>query len=164
MCTPAIKYFRIFWCIQSFVFQHVIFLILNKISLLCKLTMFLEIKKEVGVERRPPPPKGSFWRIFLLYKQNYISSVGRVFDMLNNLHVWVFVKCELKELKLGVKESQVLGIWKKFRIKEPLPVLVILKKPHRTAEFHENPEKKSQAGFWVVILLLQFGIWVLGPR
>jgi hypothetical protein len=67
--------------------------------------MFLEIEKEVGVERSPPP-KGSF----LLYKQNYISSVGRVFDMLNNLHVWVFVKWELKELKLGVKESQVLGI------------------------------------------------------
>jgi hypothetical protein len=59
MCTPAIKYFKIFWCIQSFAFQHVIFLILNKISLLCKLTMFLEIEKEVGVERRPPP-KGSF--------------------------------------------------------------------------------------------------------
>jgi hypothetical protein len=70
--------------------------------------MFLEIEKEVGVERSPPP--GSFLRIFLLYKQNYISSVGRVFDMLNNLHVWVFVKWELKELKLGVKESQVLGI------------------------------------------------------
>jgi hypothetical protein len=68
--------------------------------------MFLEIEKEVGVERRPPPPKGSF----LLYKQNYISSVGRVFDMLNNLHIWVFVKWELKELKLGVKESQVLDI------------------------------------------------------
>jgi hypothetical protein len=30
--------------------------------------------------------------------------------MLNNLHVWVFVKWELKELKLGVKESQVPGI------------------------------------------------------
>jgi hypothetical protein len=40
----------------------------------------------------------------------YISNVERVFDMLNNLHVWVFVKWELKELKLGVKESQVLGI------------------------------------------------------
>ncbi len=83
------------------------------------------------------PPKGSF----LLYKQNYISSVGRVFDMLNNLHVWVFVKWELKEFKLGVKESQVSGIWKKFRIKEPLPVLVISKKPHRTVGFHKNPEK-----------------------
>jgi len=163
LCTPTIKYFRIFWCIQFFAFQHVIFLILNKISLLCKLTMFLEIEKEVGVERSPPP-KGSFWRIFLLYKQNYISSVGRVFDMLNNLHVWVFVKWELKELKLGVKESQVPGIWKKFRIKEPLPVLVISKKPHRTVGFHKNPEKRSQAGFWVVILLLQFGIWVSGPR
>ncbi len=113
LCTPAIKYFRIFWCIQSFAFQHVIFLILNKISLLCKLTMFLEIEKEVGVEGSLPPPKGSFWRIFLLYKQNYISSVGQVFDMLNNLHVWVFVKWELKELKLRVKESQVSGIWKK---------------------------------------------------
>jgi hypothetical protein len=30
--------------------------------------------------------------------------------MLNNLHVWVFVKWGLKELKLGVKESQVPGI------------------------------------------------------
>jgi hypothetical protein len=30
--------------------------------------------------------------------------------MLNNLHVWVFVKWELKELKLGVEESQVPGI------------------------------------------------------
>jgi hypothetical protein len=30
--------------------------------------------------------------------------------MLNNLHIWVFVKWELKELKLGVKESQVSGI------------------------------------------------------
>jgi hypothetical protein len=39
-----------------------------------------------------------------------ISSVGRVFDMLNNLHVWVFVKWELKELKLRVKKSQVSGI------------------------------------------------------
>jgi len=110
------------------------------------------------------PPQGSFWRIFLIYKQNYISSVGRVFDMLNNLHVWVFVKWELKELKLGVKESQVPGIWKKFRIKESLSVLVISKKPHRTAGFHENPEKRSQAGFWAVILLLQFEIWVSGPR
>jgi hypothetical protein len=45
-----------------------------------------------------------------------------------------------------------------------LPVLVISKKPHRTTEFHENPEKKSQAGFWVVILLLQFGIEVSGLR
>jgi len=63
--------------------------------------------------------------------------------MLNNLHVWVFVKWELKELKLEVKESQVPGIWKKFRIKEPMPVQVILKKLHRTTEFHENPEKRS---------------------
>jgi hypothetical protein len=70
--------------------------------------------------------------------------------MLNNLHVWVFVKWELKELK--------------FRIKESLPILVISKKPHITAGFHENPEKRSQAGFWVVILLLQFGIWVSIPR
>jgi hypothetical protein len=83
---------------------------------------------------------------------------------LNNLHVWVFVKWGLKELKLGVKESQVPGIWKKFRIEEPLSVLVISKKPHRTAGFHENPEKRSQACFWAVILLLQFGIWVSGPR
>jgi len=30
--------------------------------------------------------------------------------MLNNLHIWVFVEWELKELKLGVKESQVPGI------------------------------------------------------
>jgi hypothetical protein len=30
--------------------------------------------------------------------------------MWNNLHVWVFVKWELKELKLGVKESHVPGI------------------------------------------------------
>jgi hypothetical protein len=30
--------------------------------------------------------------------------------MLNKLHIWVFVEWELKELKLGVKESQVLGI------------------------------------------------------
>jgi hypothetical protein len=53
---------------------------------------------------------------------------------------------------------------KKFRIKESLPVLVISKKSHRTAGFHENPEKRSQAGFWAVILLLQFGIWVSEPR
>jgi len=64
--------------------------------------------------------------------------------MLNNLHVWVFVTWELKELK--------------FRIKEPLPVLVISKKPHRTAGFHKNPEKRSQVGFSAVILLLQFEI------
>jgi hypothetical protein len=64
--------------------------------------------------------------------------------MLNNLHVWVFVKWELKELK--------------FRIKEPLLVLVISKKNHKTIGFHENPEKRSQASFWAVILLLQFGI------
>jgi hypothetical protein len=38
------------------------------------------------------------------------------------------------------------------------------KKPHKTAEFHENPKKRSQAGFWAIILLLQFGIWVSGPR
>jgi hypothetical protein len=30
--------------------------------------------------------------------------------MLNNIHIWVFVKWELKELKLGIKKSQVLGI------------------------------------------------------
>jgi hypothetical protein len=47
---------------------------------------------------------------------------------------------------------------KKFRIKEPMLVLVISKKPHKTAGFDENPKKKSQVGFWVVILLLQFGI------
>jgi hypothetical protein len=47
---------------------------------------------------------------------------------------------------------------KKFKIKEPLPVLVISKKPHRTTEFHENPKKRSQAGFWAIILLLQIGI------
>jgi len=64
--------------------------------------------------------------------------------MLNNLHIWVFVKWELKELK--------------FRIKELLSVLVISKIPHRTVGFHKNPEKRSQAGFWAVILLLQFGI------
>ncbi len=84
--------------------------------------------------------------------------------MLSNLHVWVFVKWELKELKLGVKESQVSGIWKKFRIKESLLVLVISKKPHRIVEFDENLEKRSQAGFWAVILLLQFEIWISGPR
>ncbi len=33
------------------------------------------------------------------------------------------------------------------------------KKPHRTTGFHENPEKRSQIGFWAVILL-----WVSGPR
>jgi len=161
MCTPAIKYFRIFWCIQSFVFQHVIFLILNKISLLCKLTMFLEIEKEVGVERRPPPtppPKGSFWRIFLLYKQNYISSVGQVFDMLNNLHIWVFVKWELKELKIGVKESQVPGIWKKFRIKELLPLLVISKKPH--SRVSQKPGKEEPCRF--LGNYFTFTIWDLG--
>jgi len=123
LCTLAIKYFRIFWCVQSFAFQHVIFLILNKISLLCKLTMFLEIEKEVGVEGSPPP-KGSFWRIFLLYKQNYISSVGQVFDMLNNLHVWVFVKWELKELKLKVKDH-------KFRV------------------FEKKSESKNRCRFWL---------------
>jgi hypothetical protein len=42
--------------------------------------------------------------------------------------------------------------------------LVISKKPHRTTGFHENSEKRSQAGFWAVILLLQFGIWVSGPQ
>jgi hypothetical protein len=47
---------------------------------------------------------------------------------------------------------------KKIRIKELLSVLVISKKPHRIAGFHENPKKRSQAGFWAVILLLQFGI------
>ncbi len=40
--------------------------------------------------------------------------------------------------------------------------MVISKKPHRTAGFHENPKKRSQAGFWAVIL--QFGIWVSGPQ
>jgi hypothetical protein len=44
---------------------------------------------------------------------------------------------------------------KKIRIKEPLPVLVISKKPHRIVGFHENSEKRNQAGFWAVILLLQ---------
>jgi hypothetical protein len=39
-----------------------------------------------------------------------------------------------------------------------------LKKPHRIVGFHENLEKRSQAGFWAVILLLQFRIWVSGPR
>jgi hypothetical protein len=38
------------------------------------------------------------------------------------------------------------------------------KTQNRTAGFHENPEKRNQAGFWAVILLLQFGIWVSGPR
>ncbi len=158
--TPTIKYFKIFWCIQSFAFQHVIFLILNKISLLCKY--FRDRKRGWGWKK--PPPNGSFWRIFLLYKQNYISNVGRVFDMLNNLHVWVFVKWELKELNLGVKKSQVSGIWKKIRIKESMSILVISKKPHTTVGFHKNPEKRSQAGFWAVILLLQFEIWVSRPR
>jgi hypothetical protein len=49
-------------------------------------------------------------------------------------------------------------------MKESLPVLVISKKPHRIGGFHENLENRSQAGFWVVILFLQFGIWVSGPR
>jgi hypothetical protein len=47
--------------------------------------IFLEIEKEVGVKRNPPRDHFDGY----LY---YISSVGRVFDMLNNLHVWVFVK------------------------------------------------------------------------
>jgi hypothetical protein len=80
---------------------------------------------------------------------------------LNNLHVWVFVKWELKELKIGVKESQVPGIWKKNQNQRTTAGAGYLKKPHRTAEFHE---KRSQAGFWAVILLLQFRIWVSGPR
>jgi hypothetical protein len=54
--------------------------------------MFLEIEKEVGVERSPPPPQGIYFDGYFYY----ISSIGRVFDMLNNLHVWVFVKWELK--------------------------------------------------------------------
>jgi hypothetical protein len=44
---------------------------------------------------------------------------------------------------------------KKFRIKEPLPVLAISKKRRKTAGFHENLEKRSQTGFKAVILLLQ---------
>ncbi len=62
--------------------------------------------------------------------------------MLNNLHIWVFIKWELKELK--------------FRIEELLLFLVISKKPHRTAGFHENPEKRSQVGFWAFIWDLGF--------
>jgi hypothetical protein len=61
--------------------------------------MFLEIEKEVGVEKRPPPRD---------HFDGYFYYISRI--MLNNLHVWVFVKWELKELKLGVKESQVPGI------------------------------------------------------
>jgi hypothetical protein len=62
--------------------------------------MFLEIEKRLGLKEGPP--RDHFDRYFY-----YISNIGRVFDMLNNLHVWVFVKWELK---LGVKESQVPGI------------------------------------------------------
>jgi hypothetical protein len=32
---------------------------------------------------------------------------------------------------------------KKFKIKKPLSVLVISKKPHITVGFHKNPEKRS---------------------
>jgi len=53
---------------------------------------------------------------------------------------------------------------KKIQNQRTVAGSVISKKPHRIAGFHENPEKKSQAGFWAVILLLQFGIWVSGPR
>jgi hypothetical protein len=64
----------------------------------------------------------------------------------------------IKRIKTRSQRITSSGYLKKFSIKEPLPVLVISKKPHRTAGFHENPEKMSQAGFWAVILLLQFGI------
>jgi hypothetical protein len=47
--------------------------------------------------------------------------------MLNNFHVWVFVKWELKELKLGVQDHKFRVFEKKFRIKESMPVLIILK-------------------------------------
>jgi hypothetical protein len=59
----------------------------------------------LGLKEGPPPPRDHFDGYFY-----YISGARRVFHMLNNLHVWVFVKWELKELKLGVKESQVPGI------------------------------------------------------
>jgi len=80
--------------------------------------------------------------------------------MWNNLHVWVFVKWELKELKLGVKESQVPGIWKKFKIKEPLPVLVISKKTSQNCRVSRKLEKEEPGRF--LGSYFTFTIWDLG--
>jgi hypothetical protein len=64
----------------------------------------------------------------------------------------------IKRIKTWSQRITSSGYLKKFRIKESLSVLAISKKPHKTVGFHENLEKRSQAGFWAVTLLLQFGI------
>ncbi len=67
--------------------------------------------------------------------------------MLNNLHVWVFVKWELKELKLGVKESQVPGIWKKIQDQRTAAGSGYFKKTSQNCRVSRKPGKEEPGRF-----------------
>ncbi len=70
----------------------------------------------------------------------------------------------IKRIKTRSQRITSSGYLKKIQILRIAADSGYFKKPHRTVGFHKKPEKRSQAGFWAVILLLQFGIWVSGPQ
>ncbi len=80
--------------------------------------------------------------------------------MLNNLHVWVFVKWELKEFKLGVKESQVLGIWKKIQNQRTDAGFGYFKKTSQNCRVSQKPGKEEPGRF--LGGYFTFTIWDLG--
>jgi hypothetical protein len=67
--------------------------------------------------------------------------------MLNNLHVWVFVKWELKELKLESKNHKFRVFEKKFRIKEPLPVWLFKKNLTELPGFTKTQKRGARQVF-----------------
>jgi hypothetical protein len=70
----------------------------------------------------------------------------------------------IKRIKTRSQRITSSGYLKKIQNQRTAAGSGYLKKIHKTAGFHKNLEKRSHAGFWAVILLLQFGIWVSRPR
>jgi hypothetical protein len=70
----------------------------------------------------------------------------------------------IKRIKTRSQRITSSGYLKKIQNQKTVAGSGYFKKTSQNCRFHENPKKRSQAGFWAVILLLQFGIWVLRPR
>jgi hypothetical protein len=81
---------------------------------------------------------------------------------LNNLHAWVFVKWELKELKLRIKESQVPSIWKKIENQRTVASFGYFKKTSQNCRVSRKPGKEELGRF--LGGYFTFTIWDLSFR
>jgi hypothetical protein len=108
-------------------------------------------------EGLPRPQRDDFDGYFY-----YISSVGRVFDMLNNLHVWVFVKWELKKIKTRSQRMTSSGYLKKIQNERIAAGSGYFKKTSQNCRVSRKPGKEEPGRF--LGGYFTFTIWDLSFR